>query len=611
MIKELTQFMRDVPDLVRERAIEPKAGLHILIRFDEEGKGAAVNSERYMGKKHGEASSFLKECAKLQEVSWMIDSNKCLSKSKDIHSASPYCFGIKRESWHGGEFFVLNKQEKLKPSINDRIEDYFNQCSSLKYSLTEAQAQLAIQFKYFIKNKLHDMLSDIEVINDLSQEDYIIVYNEVDKSNYFLFNEKYTSEGLFNTSDYNVELDGEVHGTSNFYNGFNSKKPFLTHQTASFDITSRISAAEAKALSDFTNMADKRLFPNPTPMFIDQPELIKEAIKIYHKEVDKKITHREIISELWKRKKDLGNYYLLYYSARAIQDFDFVAKFQYLLSEAQDAEPTGWTIKNVTEIKEKDKTEQKPITLFSVFDFERVVIRQLFNNSLIRVDEKKNEMYFNYFGEIKGNLRPATLALILKYRKPIYDYIYKSMRSCISRQQFEDICLSGMMDDLKEGKEYSVLNLKQKLNIYFSLNQYFDKTKNPLIMPSKLEEHKAILAKVVDDASAHFTSDDTYAFGAGQLIYYLLSQSEAGERTHAVLEPFLQKTNHAHFNDAIAAILLKYKYAIGFDFKRFNHLAAEVLDYTPEKGLQELRPILLAGYFCPNVLYVKKTNSPS
>lgn len=610
MIKELTQFIRDVPDLVRERAVEPKAGLHILIRFDEEGKGAVENTERFLGKKHGEASHFLKQCASRQVAGWMIDTNKCFDlPTKGIHSASPYCFAFKRESWKGGEKYPT---ESNKADILGRSDTYFEKCFDKKYSLDDTQKQKALQFRNYLKNYLPQLLQEVSTYSGLDSSEYVIIYLDEPLEKYQAFTNLYVSEGLFNTAEYNVELDGEILGTSNFHNGFNSKKPFLTHQTASFDITSRITAGEAKALSEFSNMAGKRLFPNPIPMFIDQPELIEEAIKIYHKEEDKKISHREIISELWKRNKDLGNYYLLYYSAGTIQDFDFVAKFQYLLSEASTAEQKEWTIENVTEIKEKDKTYQKPISLSSVFDFERVVIRQLFNNALVKVDEKKGEISICYFDDIDPKYyRPALYTLLLKYRKPIYDFIYKSMRSTIGLRQFEDICLTGMLDDLKEGKEYSILNLKQKLNIYFSLHQYFDKTKNTLIMPSKIEEHKALMAKVVDEASAHFTSDDAYAFGAGQLIYYLLSQSEAGERTHAVLEPFLQKTNHAHFNEAIANILLKYKHAISFDFKRFNQLAAEVLDYTPEKGLQELRPILLAGYFCPNVLYVKKTNSPS
>jgi len=73
MIKELVQFVREAPQLVKEQAIEPKAGLHILIGFDEEGKGVAVDSERYFGKKHGEVSQFLKHCAVNQEAGWMVE----------------------------------------------------------------------------------------------------------------------------------------------------------------------------------------------------------------------------------------------------------------------------------------------------------------------------------------------------------------------------------------------------------------------------------------------------------------------------------------------------------------------------------------------------------
>lgn len=608
MIKELTQFVKSVPDMVRQRAVEPKAGLHILVRFDEKGNGNVVNSERYLGKKHGEVSHFLKQCAAKQVAAWMIDTNKCFDlPAKGIHSASPYCFAFKRESWKGGDKFPTDTD---KPDILKRSQSYFQKCFDEKYGLDESQKQKALQFRNFLKAEMAHILESSEDYADLDGGDYIIFYRDETLEKYEAFGSLYATEGLFNTAEYNIEIDGEVHGTSNFHNGFNSKKPFLTHQTATFDITSRISGAEAKALSDFTSMAGKRLFPNPTPIFIDQPELTEEAIGIYHKEEDKKITHREIIYELWKRKKDLGNYYLLYYSAGAIQDFDFVAKFHYLLSGGRDSEENGWTIENVTEIKEKDKTNQKPISLLSVFDFERVVIRQLFNNALVKVDEKKEEMSIRYFDDMDPKYyRPALYTLLLKYRKPVYDFIYKSMRSSIGSYQFEDICLTGILDDLKEGKEYAI---KSKLNIYFSLYQYFPNNENSPIMPSKIEDHKALMAKVVSEEATHFDSDEGYAFGAGQLIYYLLSRSEAGERTHAVLEPFLQKTNHAHFNEAMAAILLKYKHAIGFDFKRFNQLAAEVLDYIPQKGLAELRPFLLAGYFCPNILFQsKKTDSPS
>lgn len=607
MIKELTQFIDTVPNIIKERALEPKAGLHILIKFDEEGKASILGSERYLGKKHGETSQFLKDCSKRQEAAWMIDTNKCFDlPAKGIHSASPFCVAFKRESWIGGEKYP---KDNTKPNIIERLEGYFAKTFDEKYKLGDVDKQKAIQFKNFLRSRIDALLNKLPEYEELDFSDYLVFYKDEPIEKYIEFNGLYKADGLFNTSEFNIEFDGQILGTSNFYNGFNSKKPFLTHQTATFDITGRISAKEAKALTEFQLYANKRLLPNPLPVFIDAPELTQGAINIFHRDENIKPSHREIISELWKRKEDLGNYYLIYFTVGAIKDFDFVSKFNYHLNKEKDSDGNHkpWKIENVTEIKDKEKSVQSTIELHSVFDFERVVIRQLFNNSLVKIDEKKNEVSMRYFDDIDAKYyRPALYTLILKYRKPIYDFIYKSMSNGIGVVQFEDICMTGIMDDLKENKDYSI---KAKLNLYFSLYQYFDTNKSTQIMPSKIKDLKHQLAKTLDDADAHIQTDEQYAFGAGQLICYLLSKSEAGERTHAVLEPFLQKTNHSHFNEAIANTLMRYKHAIGFDQKRFNKLSSEILGYIPETGLQILRPLLLAGYFCPNIFYTKKTES--
>ncbi len=610
MIKELVQFVKDVPNTVKERAAEPKVGLHILVRFDEEGNGQVVGSERYLGKKHGGISQFLKDCAIRQDAAWMIEINKCFDlPMKGLHSASPYCVAFKRESWIGGEKYPTKSE---KQNIVERLPVYFAKALDIKFGLNEEEQQRTLQFQNFLKAQMSSLLDALQDYTTLDWSDYIVIYREVPIELYRAFQEIYLTEGIFNTADYNIEVDGEILGTSNFYNGFNSKKPFLAHQTASFDITSRIGTSDAKALAEFQVYALKKLFPNPIPIFVDKPDLSNDAIELFHRSENKNLSHRDIISELWKRTEDLGNYYLLYFSGGAIQDFDYVAKFRYLLSDEKDEDGNArpWVIENITEIKEKDKTVQPSIKLNTVFDFERVVVRELFNNALIKIDEKKDTVAVRYFDDIDPKYyRAALYTLLLKYRQPIYGFIYKSMRSSLCHKQFEDICITGIIDDLKENKEYTI---KSKLNIYFSLYQYFNKTNNNKhIMPSKIEAHKAEIARVVDEADTHFDTDEAYAFGAGQLIYFLLSKSEAGERTHAALEPFLQKTSHSHFNDALANILLKYKHAIPFDYKRFNTLAGEVLDYIPEKRLQELRPFLLAGYFCPNIIYTKKSDLTS
>src|SRR5690606_26662721 len=95
-------------------------------------------------------------------------------------------------------------------------------------------------------------------------------------------------------------------------------------------------------------------------------------------------------------------------------------------------------------------------------------------------------------------------------------------------------------------------------------------------------------------------------FGAGQVIYYLFTKSQTAEKTHALLEPFLQKTNYQQFNDALVNLIARYKHALGFGFKRFEKLTAEVLSYQTTIPFKSLSAFMLAGYFSPNVIYKKK-----
>jgi CRISPR-associated protein Csh1 len=102
----------------------------------------------------------------------------------------------------------------------------------------------------------------------------------------------------------------------------------------------------------------------------------------------------------------------------------------------------------------------------------------------------------------------------------------------------------------------------------------------------------------------HLDNDNAFAFSAGQIIYYLLNQSEEGNRTHALLEPFLQKTDANQLKLAIARTFDTYKHAIKFYKKKyeFDKLMSEVMGYVPdEKNMRNLLPFILAGYFSKSI----------
>ena len=606
MIKELVQFVKGIPSQIKARALQPKTGLHMLVGFSETGEVKISGAEYYSGKEKA-FTSFMEKCAKLQDMAWMVDTNKCFDlPAKGIHAASPYCFACKRDVWIGGNKYEEDKSNG-KPTVIDRLEAYFEKCKAANEELTDTEKERSKQLRIFIQNDLNAILGSLDSFKSVTGGEYIIVYLDIPEEAYKKFNQKYLQDKLFNTSDYNTEDKEFLWGTSNFFNGFNLKKPYLMHQTASFDISGRISADDAILLDEFTKYASRKLFPNPLPLFVDQHELVIDTIEYYQRE-EKRVSHQQIIQELLKKnnKKFLGNYYLLYYSMGIIRDFDFVAKFSYELP----GNAGSWKIENLFELQQK-KLLLPDLKVANIFGFERKVIPVLFNNLLVKYDAKKETFSYRYFDEVDPKYyRPATYSLFLKYKKTVYDFIYKSMHQSIGRIQFRDICLTSILDDLKQGREYPI---KQKLNIYFSLNQYFDpkhENFNGYSMPSKLHEFKERIFQVMENKEDHLKNDEEYAFCAGQVIYYLLSKSRVGDKTHALLEPFLQKTNYTQFNTSIVNTIARYKHELGFEERRFNKLASEVLGYETTTPLNNLTSFLLAGYFSQS-LFFKKSKEKS
>jgi len=124
-------------------------------------------------------------------------------------------------------------------------------------------------------------------------------------------------------------------------------------------------------------------------------------------------------------------------------------------------------------------------------------------------------------------------------------------------------------------------------------------------MASKIPELLGKIREVANDDSKHFESLEEFMFGAGQVIYYLLNQSKTSEKTHALLEPFLQKVKVEELQKAISRVFNMYKHEISFGRGRFERLMKEVLGFDTEENLKHYQKFLLAGYFSEPVIYEK------
>lgn len=614
MLKELVQFTQTVvgDPIFRNLNLAPKEGLHIVLQVERTPEQVNIADELtfsgVFGKKTA-AEGWFEKCAAWAQVAWMVDTNKCFDTPiKAIHSASPFCFALKRTNLENGEQYLNNQAEK-KSQVYDRVDGYFAKAVALLENDEGKHIAEAFRVALRDRDQLHRWLAKVEAYHSVKDGEYVVFYLDLPLESYAAANRKYLKEKLFNTSEYNL-ADSEnpdlLHGTSNWFNGFPLKKPFLLHQSATFDIAGRISSEEAQALYDFSDLSRRKLFPNPLPLFIMADERA-EAFKIFKEDAvsasEKRKGYLEIIEELWKKKPgELGNYYLLFMGSESqktvIKDFDFVSRFDFNL--ASDGSP--WEVRDLFGTNE-------PMSLITVVDLMNRALPPMFNNALV-VRRKDKDWSYRWFDDIDPTYCKTHNAFLLamKYRKAFYDFIYKSQRQSITGVAIEEILLTGILDDIRldkwEGKYNSEnLNIRTKLNLLFSLHTYFSTKPNPRFMPEniiQLRQHTGAVAR----GEAHLENDEQFAFAAGQVVDRISWSSKSGDKSFGYLEPFLAQTDATRLKLAIANFFKRYKH-VNYS-QRFQAVSAEVLAYPKNGNVRELLPIFLAGVFSESLLVSDK-----
>ncbi len=625
MIREIinyTKYLKESTPKIFEDGLEPSKGLHIFVELDDEGNAVnfpgtkGVDWDYYDGK---DMSPFLRNIISYEQEIKRIGTtmNKVFDKKKQIVSCSPYAISFKKEKLDN-EKLVGEGFSKITNLLPFYFEKGSEECLD-KDEKGEMRRQESITFRNFLIKNL-SRVQEISVYDEMKKDNFLnIYYKNIELDDWKKAHNNYLKRNLFNSDKYNSkkEITEDTYGLSGFINGMNVKKPFLEHKTASMfkGIAYRIQANDTIYLNDFDILLrrkNNKVFPSPLPIFIDKNEFetTDEIISIFKK--DSKLSFSQILKELFKNNPEriLQNYYLLFFNYKyELEDFDFVSKFRYSLVE-NDEYPV---VKNLFEVKGKGGLMQH-IYIKDIFKFESYIVKFIFNNSLVKI--KNDSLNVNYFGEIKYEYVSGgepVYQMILKYRKAFYDYIYKSKTEAINCLMWDEIMWNSIIGDLRntnfDKKYFIAQSIKEKLNIWFSLYRYFTNNKNRIDMASKIPELLEKMKKVANDENSHFETTDEFAFGAGQIIYFLLNQSKASERTHALLEPFIQKVKADQLQSSIARAVNMYKHELSFGHGRFERLSSEVLAFDTEENLKKYQRLLLAGYFATPVIYEKKDNN--
>lgn len=641
MIQELVNFMKLLPEEFKSLGSKPKEGLHIEMRLklDEDGTYRMDTTnlyyERY-SKKTKEITPFLEKCVARVKNGWCIDTNKCFDlPAKAVQSCSPFLVAFKREHLEGGKKFEDN-DAKGKEQIYTRFTGYFDKALAL---LGEDSGKYEVFRDFFSTKKFNDILDSIESTNgekraeltllldevseaiketadkekkeelklqreeiteqllsvkELADSDYVLFYLDEPLEKYRAAHGDYLGTKLFNTNDFNTEPngDGVIYGTNDFMNGFNSKMPFLIHQSATFDISGRITDIDAKHLYEFSNLLSNKVLPNPLPLFVYEEELEKKMLGLF-RDGDFNLKYSELINTLVnEHKEDLSNYYLLFWQKTkdgvVFRDFDFVARFEYKLKESVH-------IENFFNLKSKDKGFKIYPKIESVFDIERYVLKPLIHNKYLKLS------YFSDLSKEGYEEMDSTYQSYAKYRKNVYDYTYKSQRSVINESIFNEMVFNGIKDDLKRDNRNGV---KDKLNIWYGAQHLFNQN-NREYMGNKLKDYQSFVTELVSEDGLRTEANDSYfAFTAGMVIDYIISKSKSADRSYQLLEPYLQQVSCVQFKKAIANDFARYKHE---NFSRnFERAAAFVLSYETDANLKNLLPEIISGVLANNQLYSNK-----
>jgi CRISPR-associated protein Csh1 len=634
MIKELINFtenlIEDIPEIMQWK-VQPSKGLHVFIDINEQGKW--INQSLELGKDYdyydgkNQDIKLWNDCIQYQGVSDYITMNKVqkFDSKQKIHSCSPFAvafnfnfndvdkaeYGIRK--WKKGE--KVSEENKLANEqlirrkrieiVESRLSDYRKNASEMYFGNNDEHTVRLEGFYSSMKSILEKISTFLEFQN-LSEKDYVrINLKSVPLSEQDNLYSKYLQSEIFNDD----KLSHKGLGVIGFKTGFPDKKPFLKHRTGIGvkGVNYRFSREEALMLNNFEKLAKRKCLPNPLPFVIDKRELNSEIIKIFNSEANR-IEYREVLEKLFDKNnlKNLPNYYLINYrntinSGLVFNDVDFVPLFRYRFENKI-------TISNLTDAGFKeDKLSLESID--TVFDFERIVVKAIFNNSLIKIKDGKYTS--NYFGEIEPKYvigGDVMHQLILKYRRAFYNYIYKSKMNAIDMFMFDDMMYNSIFsnikqDDIKGRFEWNN-EIKKKLNIWFSLNNLFNNNLKDINMASKIPDLISKMRSVAKRES-NIETPEEFAFGAGQIVSYLIDRSAATNKTYSMLEPYLQKNKASQLQDSIAQSIAIYKHDISVYKGKFEILSSEILADDCNAEMKPLLKFFLAGCFCPCVIYDK------
>jgi len=594
----LDVFKRELEDdnnLILDEYI-PADGSYIIV--DAEGKIKNYQDIKLDKKKRGTSEavvkgSYFKEICFYDYHSKLISMNKPVDSKKVIHSNNYLAFAVKKESITSKltETIIDNYYDTLKNPLEKKYKKS-KEASKIYQKFEEEYAPVNIKILEKCRSwiKQHIFSIDKLVQIDLGKKDYLKIFFEVfevgeedNKKNRELFiqeDNRYIFPNIYNSNDYNVEVEEKIQGIPDNNMGMNAKKPFLAIKTRKTPAGYLVDEKKAILQKQFFEYLMNLASSGKNNVYIDTKNY---RIKAYSDQDE-----RDDFDEM------ASGYYLRIQKGKELE-----IQVQDNLVDYQNRLKLNFEYIKFINIDRKEDKLPEFAKRYGIY-YKRTnvgnLINEIFFSKCLRT---------NYFMDISAiNVKDSTLKQnIIMYRNAIFDWVYKGIDNNFSIVE-EKFALSLIKNSIQSDDKYK-LRAKSQLNLHWSLKDYFFKTKGKqggnTMVDTAIKVRENVKEKVLSKNEVTMPSnDEEYYYAVGQLLSYLIFKSRAGKKMQSMVNPVLNAKRDNVIKMRLFQLYKKYNYDISIYNYHMKNLYAMILGYKPKNKVNQ--EMILFGYLDENIL---------
>ncbi len=462
------------------------------------------------------------------------------------------------------EFLKVNFNEEIKHIKSSKRKEDIEKCR-----------------EYFINN-LDNILQFLKEFNEENKfNNYIKIFIDAPIEDYKIENKIYIKPRIFNVNDYNILNNNVIMGLPSNDITTNSDKPYLLPRTMKCEVPYRDTMESVELTKDFYYWLKKKSTEG-------NGEIRLEYDYKYNSE------------ESYNGEK---SFYLIHMDQEnKIDDFDNVSK---------PIKNMDFILENTLRIPQWDKEKeeylkdnpQSDITIDRLSLLQYFVSNYFFNGNLYGYFKKNNP-------SIEVNKFTMNMKIsFMKSRDAFFDYFHKGIDTNI-KAIINQISMEVIEEQIKHTVKGIDLNkVRFAYNLRLSLLKNL-KIKGGEKMASRiLSLVENLKEKLKSDKDIYCEKDEEFYFVAGQLAYYILSQTESDKKTFGLFEPILLCKNSTQLKSKIMQIFEIYKHAININAKLFKNSMSMIMDYeTDAKISGDMKDMLMCGIMANNMFYEKNDN---